>query len=309
MSFGNVNPGTTSNPASVLVENAGNQALTLGTPYYVATGNTTAFILASLEANACASGATVATGANCTVEATFAPSGFATYSETLALSSNATNASAPEIVLAGVGVTTEATTTTLAVTSPSVAPYYGEAITLSASVTSTAGTPSGNVALMVDGSQVSTSSLKNGVAAFTLGNGLAGGSHTLEAEYQGATTSDFVFASSDSVVDTIVVTPVTTTTVLSFTTHYVNPPSQPALTPITLTASVSSISAGIPTGTVTFTISNPGAATVTASAPLMAASGGVFQATYTYTPPAPAGRRRGVRRSDGCSQLWGRPKL
>lgn len=288
ISFGNVNPGTTSNPAAVLVENAGNQALTLRTPYYAATGNTTAFILASSEANACASGASVATGANCTVEATFAPSGFATYSETLALSSNATNASSPEIVLAGVGVTTEATTTTLAVTSPSGNPYYGEAITLSASVTSSLGTPSGDVALMVDGSQVSTSALKNGVAEFSLGNGLAGGSHMLEAEYLGATTSNFVFASSDSVVDTIVVTPVTTTTVLSFTTNYVNPASQPALTPITLTSSVSSISAGIPTGTVTFTITNSGAAKVTASAPLMAASGGVFQATYSYTPPAPA---------------------
>lgn len=288
LSFGNLNPGTTSSPASVQVESSGNQALTLGSPYYVATGSTNGFTLDTSETNACSDGDSLAVGLNCVVEATFAPPTGGTFSDVLTLSSSASNTAAPQVTLAGTGEAVQATATTLTVTAPSGTPYYGEAIALSASVTSDVGTPTGTVALMVDGSQVATSTLNNGTVTFALSNGLAGGSHALQAVYQGATTTTIVYAGSDSAIDTIVVGQVATATSISFATANLNPSSQPAGSALMLTATVISTFAGIPTGTVTFTITDSGGTTVTPSAPLMAASGGVFQATYSYTPSSPA---------------------
>jgi len=288
-SFGIWNPATTSTPASFQVENAGDQALTFNSPYYAATGNTSAFTLSTSEADACANGATIAVGADCLIEATFTPPTGGSYSETLAFSSNAVNATAPQIVFTGTGAITAATTTTLTVTSPSGVPYYGQAIALSVSVTSGSGTPVGSVALLVDGVQTATGTLNSsGVTTFTIANGLTGGAHALQASYQGATTPTTIYSRSVSTVDTVNVSQVATATALSVATLYSSPSSQPAGTALTLTAVVSSTYAGIPTGTVTFTIQNSGAATVTQTAPVAPASGGAIQATYSYTPPAPA---------------------
>jgi sugar lactone lactonase YvrE len=287
LSFGNINPQTSSNPASVQVESAGNQALTLSSPFYISTGSTTAFAVGTSEANACANSASLAVGTNCTVEATFNPPGSGTYNETLALESNASGT--PQINLTGVGVATQATTTTLTVTSPTGSPYYGQPITLSASVTSSAGTPTGTVALMVDGVQAESSTLSGGNVTFSLKNGLTGGSHTFQAVYSGATTTTVIYASSESAVDTVIVTSVPTTTTVSFTSVNVNPPSQPAGTALLLTATVASTFAGVPSGTVTFNITDSGGQAIAPqTVPLVAASGGVFQATYSFTPPAPA---------------------
>jgi sugar lactone lactonase YvrE len=287
-SFGKWNPKTVSDPASFQVENSGNQALTLGTPFYVASGNTAAFTQVSTETNACANSAMVAVGASCTLQATFDPPALGIYSETLALTSNAKNASAPQVIFDGTGATTSATTTTLAVTSPSGTPYYGQAIALKVSVTATTGTPTGSVALLVDGVQEATSLLSNGIADFSLAEGLTGGSHTLQAAYQGAVTGLIVFSRSDSPIDTITVSKVPTYTAIYFSTLYNNPVSQPAGAAFSLNASVGSTHQGILTGTVAFTIAYQGGATVTVSAPLTAANGGGFQATYSYTPTTPA---------------------
>ena len=287
LSFGNINPLSSSNPTSVQVESTGNQTLKLSSPYYQATGSTNAFVLDTSEANACAASDSLAVGANCTVEATFTPPGSGTFNETLALASNA--AGAPQINLTGVGVATQATTTTLTVTAPTGTPYYGQAIDLSASVTSSAGSPTGTVALLVDNAQVATSTLSNGTATFALNNGLSGGTHTFQAVYSGSQTVTTIYASSESAVDTVIVSAVATTTTTSFTTLDINPPSQPAGTALALTATVASTFAGIPTGTVTFNITDSGGQTIAPQTVLLAAaSGGVFQATYSFTPPAPA---------------------
>jgi len=283
-SFGKWNPGTTSDPASFYIEDAGNQGLTLGTPFYVATGDTGEFTISSSGSNACASGGAVQVGADCTLTATFTPAALASYSESLALSSNAQNAAAATAIFTGIGQTTAATQTTLTVTSPSGSPYYGEAINLSAtvaSVTASNGTPTGSVALFVDGVQTASSTLENGTAAFTLANGLSGGSHTLQATYEGGGNSFVTYSQSDSTTLTLNVTKVATTTDLSFTTLYVNPVSQPAGTALTFTATVTPAQAGIPTGTVTFTFTDSDGTTLTSPPEVLSpASGGVFQATY-----------------------------
>jgi sugar lactone lactonase YvrE len=284
-SFGKWNPNTTSDPASFQVENSGNQALTFDTPYFTASGDTSDFSLLSSESQACSSGGNVAAGASCTLEATFEPAALAAYSETLELMSNAKNAAAPEVVFTGTGATTVATTTTLKITSPSGTPYFGETIALEASVAASAGVPTGSVALLVDGVQSAIGTLTNGTALFSLPNGLTGGSHTLQSAYQGAQTSFVVFSRSESPVETIEVSQVATATTLSFATLYTNPPSQPAKTSITLTATVTPANGGIPTGTVDFVVGDSAGGTVTEQAILAAAGGGVFQASYVYTLP------------------------
>lgn len=287
-SFGKWNPKTTSDPASFQVENSGNQGLTFATPYYVATGSTSSFTQLSSEPDACASAGSVAAGSSCTLEATFTPAAFEAYSETLVLKSNATNASAPEVIFTGTGAATLATTTKLTITSPSGNPYYQEAIALRVSVTASAGTPTGSVALIVDGVQSATGTLSNGTATFSLAEGLTGGSHTMEAAYQGAVSGLIVFSPSDSQPVTIDVSRVATATALSFSTLFINPVSQPAGQSFTLTANVGSSHSGILTGTVSFIITYSGGASVTVAAPLKPAGGGGFQATYSYAPTLPA---------------------
>jgi sugar lactone lactonase YvrE len=264
------------------------QALTFNTPYAAATGDTGAFTLSSSESDACVSGGSVAVGAGCALQATFTPSSPGIYSETLVLSSNAANASAPQVVFTGTGQVTVATATSLKIISPSGAPYYGEAITMQATVTSSGGTPTGQVALLVDGIQSSAATLANGEAAFSLPNGLSGGSHTLQASYQGGAVGEVIYSHSESPLDTINVSKVDTVTQLSFATIYNNPPSQSALSPLTLTATVTSAHTGILSGAVDFTITLSSGASSIGKASLAAAGGGVFQASYVYTPTAPA---------------------
>jgi sugar lactone lactonase YvrE len=287
-SFGKRNPKTTSDPASFQVENSGNQSLTFATPYYVATGDTSSFAQLSSEPDACASGGSVAAGSSCTLEATFTPAAFEAYSETLDLKSNATNAFAPEVIFSGTGAATLATTTKLTITSPGRSPYYEEAIALKVSVAASAGTPVGNVALMVDGVQSATGTLSNGAATFSLAEGLTGGSHTLQAAYQGAVSGLIVFSPSDSQQVTVDVSRVSTATALSFSTLFINPASQPAGQPFTLTASVGSSHSGVLTGTVSFIVTYSEGGSITGTAPLNPAGGGGFQATYSYAPTVPA---------------------
>lgn len=291
-SFGKWGPGTTSTPLTFTLESAGNATLTLGSPYYVASGDTASFTQATSASNGCSAGS-LTVGSACSYSATFTPAADASYSETLAIQSNATNGPLQQATFVGIGATVAPTATTLSVTSPAGTPYYGQAITLSASVTSSSGTPTGNVVLQVDGNISGTVALKNGVATFSLTSGLSGGSHTLQALYQGADSAFVTYAQSSSTLQTINVSKVPTTTALTFTTAYVDPPSQPtcasgtSCSGLTFTAAVTPTGAGIPNGNVTFTITPEGGAAIVASVPLTS-SGGIFQASYTYYPPAPA---------------------
>ena len=291
-SFGKWGPTTTSTPLSYFIESAGNSSLTLKSPYYTASGNTADFA-ASTSSNGCTAGEVLAIGADCVVGATFTPPTNGTFTETLTFSSNATNGSVQKAAFTGIGQPVVATTTTLSVTSPSGSPYYGEAISLSVSVTSSNGTPVGTVALQVDGIQMATATLTNGIATFSIPSGLGGGSHTLQAFYRGASTATTTYAQSFSALQTINVSKVSTATTLAFTTLYAAPSSQPACASgagcqgLTLTATLTPSEAGLPTGNIAFTITPSNGAPIVQSVPLTP-SGGAFQASYTYYPAAPA---------------------
>ncbi len=288
-SFGTWAPGATSGALAYYLESSGNAALTFNTPYYTVTGDTTQFSLVTTEQGACASGASLAVGSSCDLESTFSPLAGGSYSVTYALSTNATNATGQQLAFTGMGALTETTTTTLQVTSPSGPPAYDQTVTLSATVSASTGTPSGSVNLVVDGITKQTVSLTNGVADFTLPGGvLSGGSHSLLANYTGGATGTTTYAQSSSAVLNLTVQTVATSTGFAFTTLFVNPLSQPAGQAITFTATVSSAFAGVPTGIVTFAITDSGGANTTGTGTLQPASGGAFQATYSYTPTPPA---------------------
>jgi sugar lactone lactonase YvrE len=286
-SFGPWTPGTTSGTLAYYLENSGNAALMLGSPYYSVSGDTTQFSLVTSETDACASGASVASGSSCNFESTFSPLVLGSYAETFTLSSNATNATGQQLVFTGTGAITVPTTTTLEVTSPSGSVSYDEAVMLSATVSASTGTPTGSVNLVVDGITKQTVFLTNGVANFKLAGGvLSGGSHTLLAAYMGGVSGNVTFSQSSSTAVTVIVQTVATSTALSFTTLYINPASQPAGQAITFTATVSSTFAGNPTGTVTLVFTDTAGGTpVTIPLTLTAADNGVVSTSYTPSTP------------------------
>jgi sugar lactone lactonase YvrE len=287
-SAGTFSPGSTSSALSFSIENAGTSTLSFGTPFATATGDSADFSLLSGENDACASGGTVAAGSSCLIEADFVPATFGNFTYTLAIGSNSTNASSQSVAFTGVGAVTAATTTTVSQSAPSGLPAFDQAVSFNVTVASSQGTPVGSVSLIVDGIAKQTTALSNGTVSFTLAGGvLTGGNHSVQAKYIGGVSGFITYSASTSAVLPVSVTTVATSTALSYTTLYVSPASQPAQTPVVLTATVASTFTGAPTGTVSFNVTDSGGKSITGTGTLVPTAGG-YQATYSYVPAAPA---------------------
>jgi sugar lactone lactonase YvrE len=279
-SFGTWALNEASGPFPVKVENEGNQDLIFNVPFYTAAGDTGDFSLGTSTGaeSICADGAIVASGAVCELDAIFTPAAAGTRTDTLVLQSNAQNAAAPQVVFTGAGTAATATTTVLAITSPTGTPSFGQSITLSATVapSSGSGTPTGTAQLLVDGVIAGQETLSSGsVATFSLPLGLTGGSHSLQAVYLGTTS----FAGSISLVKTVTVSTAPTTSVIAFTTPYTNPQSVVSGGSVTLTVSINFAGVGIPTGTVAFATGS----TALGTAAVVPVAGGLFQASLSTT--------------------------
>jgi sugar lactone lactonase YvrE len=279
--FGDWALSSTSGALPVKVENEGNQTLTFDNQFDVVTigtGSAGDFILGTPTGAtpACANNGTVVAGASCEMDFIFDPQASGTRSQTFQFQSNSTNATAPQVYVTGVGSTASATTTVLAVTSPTGTPSFGQAITLTATVTSTGGTPAGSAQLLVDGVITGEATLSSGgVATFSLPMGLSGGSHSLQAVYLGTSS----FNGSTSSVLTVTVSTTATTTTLTITPPNVSPNSVLTGGSVTFTATINFAGVGIPTGTVTFATGS----TTLGTASVAPAAGGLFQATLTTT--------------------------
>jgi hypothetical protein len=139
----------------------------------------------------------------------------------------------------------------------------GQMVTFNALVTSTAGVPSGAVTFKDGGVSIGSGALNvSGHATFST-TSLTAGTHTITAEYGGDT--NFVGSSSSSLSETV--TQATTTTSLTST-----PNPSFAAQAVTFTATVTSSTGGIPTGTVTFQDGK----TVLGSSPLNAGGAAAF---------------------------------
>jgi large repetitive protein len=170
--------------------------------------------------------------------------------------------------------------TTTALSSSADPSAAGAPVTVTATVTAVApgaGTPTGQVVFTVDGTAQAPVALASGSATLAL-TGLAPGTHTVTAAYQGSTA----YAASTSAALTQSVLPATTTTLASS----VNPTVSGQNTSLTATVKPATGST-TPTGTVTFTIDGAAQAPVTlasgkASLKINTLAAGTHTITATY---------------------------
>jgi hypothetical protein len=139
----------------------------------------------------------------------------------------------------------QAVTTTTLTSSPNPS-NTGDPVTFTATVSSSAGTPTGMVTFIVDGSSTDTEPVgPGGTATFTTST-LSAGTHTVTATYSG--DNNFFASSSSAITQTVNSGVVGTTTTLSSSAN----PSVFGQS-VTFTATVTPTSgSGTPTGTVTF---------------------------------------------------------
>jgi len=131
------------------------------------------------------------------------------------------------------------TTNVTATPNPS---QFGQTVTMTATVMPVfGGTPTGSVTFLDGTLQLGSAGVSGGVAMLTISS-LAAGTHNIQAAYSG--DSNFL-PSSAAVSQTVKMDP-TATSISS------NPNPSPVGQPVSFTAVVSSVPAGIPTGTVTF---------------------------------------------------------
>ncbi len=273
--LGRANINTSTSQLSGYIGNAGNLPLTLGTPAYVATGNTAVFTVTSPSGTGCASAASVAPGFACVLSAQFSPTVIGNYTEVLAFTSNAANTASPSLTLTGSGLNQSVTTTALAQTSPVGTAAFGQTVTITATISSThSGTPTGTVAFSVDGGQAKNVNL-NGTTAQILLTGLTGGNHSISASYSG----DLSFAPSNAAI-AITVGQAATTTAVTTKGGNQNPPSATPGTLLQLIATITPGASTVPTGQVTFTLNGKPLAGPAPVTPVSTTVGLVTTTTY-----------------------------
>ena len=256
LGFGNITEGQSSSTVAGQLSNGGTASLTLSSPYYTQAGATSSFAIQS--SSTCTAAGTLTTGQSCTVAAVFTPQSYGILTDTLTLASTAPNSAT--LALSGNGTPVAIKTTlNLAVTS-SGTPTFGQPVTITATLVAAsqaASPPSGTVTFLVDSvTQQPASNLNSatGTASITL-TGLTGGKHTITASYSGDNAGFYSSTSASAL--TVTVATVTTTTTVSVTAPDSNPtaanPSTTAnVQTVTLTAFVTPLFSGTPTGTVTF---------------------------------------------------------
>lgn len=229
--------GTTGNPQSVTLTNVGSGTLTLNS-ISLSTGD---FALAGGGSCGSTFPINLSAGSGCTQDIVFSPTAVGPRSGTLQITDNATG-SPQSFTVDGTG-TQDGTTLSLVSSQP--ASTYGGAVTLSATivpqVATSAPSPTGSVTFMDGTTLLGTSQVNAGAASFSTST-LSAGNYTITVTYSG--DSNYT---GDSGSITQVVNKATPTVTLAVQPSPVVP-GQPA----TLTATLSS-TAGVPTGTITFT--------------------------------------------------------
>ncbi|MFZ0273461.1 MAG: Ig-like domain repeat protein [Acidobacteriaceae bacterium] len=210
----------------------------------------------------------LAVGGVCALTATYAPTTYATTTDTVTFNGNLSNAvlSSPSSVqLTLTGPSTPPMATISAPTFSPTSPVYGQSVTITSTISGGAVAPAGTVVFTVDNTAYS-GAISRGTASVMV-SGLSAGSHSVSATYN----STDGYASATSSTTTLVVAQAATTTSL---TANPNPAAQGK--PEVLTAAVTG--AGQPSGTVVF---KSGSTTLCTSS--LNISG---VATCTFTPSA-----------------------
>jgi sugar lactone lactonase YvrE len=275
--FAGVNVGTTSAPQTVNLSSEGNVSLALNSPLY--TPPSLPFTLGQ-STPACTPSSTLTAGYGCLLSATFEPTSKTTSTATIPFSTSAQNAAATSLTLTGTGLQLATATVTLAQTSPaSGSPAYGQTIVFTATISGSVangGTPTGNAALVIDGSTQPTVQVVNGIATFTVTN-LSGGSHTFVADYLG--DPNYAAAHSPNLV--LSVTQATSQITLAISADSVAPLSAASTSSVTFSSTLTPSIAGFFSGTVSFVSGGTVLATAT---PQLGPSGTYTAVTSTTIP-------------------------
>lgn len=253
LSFGIVNVGATSPSKNIQETNSGTVAATLPQTLFTSTGNGAAFSLTSQGSNGCTGGQSLTAGTICGLAASFTPPSTSTYSATFTEGGvTPAPATTPVINVSGEGVILTNTSSTSVITNPaSGSPQYSVPFTVQTTVTpaqcnsqAPSCIPTGTVQFYVGTTAVGTPVALNaqGVASTNIG-GQNVGTVGVTAVYSG----DSFYASSTA--PTLNVTVVTGS---SITAVSLSSSSLPQFQSLTITATITSPSGGVPTGTVTF---------------------------------------------------------
>jgi Bacterial Ig-like domain (group 3) len=238
LTFGNTAIGTSSPPQTITFSNAGSTAFTV-TGFQV-TENFT-------QSNNCP--ASIAPGASCTITVKFAPGldNFQNFPSTGYIYIGLSAPGSPfAIPLSGFATASTGAATTTAVTSSPNPSNVGQSVTFTATVTSqTAGTITGTVSFFDGANQIGMGTLTASSATFST-TSLAGGSHSITAQYSGNNT----YAPSTS----MPLMQAVNSTGKAATSTAVTSSANPATggQSITFTGAVTSQTAGTITGSVAF---------------------------------------------------------
>ena len=281
VNFGNVSLGVTSPALSGSLISSGNQSLTLGTPLYTATGDTTDITIAS--SGTCVAGQSLAAAASCTIAATFDPPAKGVVSQVLALKASPTVATSPfQLTFTGNGTFLEPTSLSVALTSTGTL-SYGQTATFTATLTPTAfnvASATGSVTFTINGVAQKPVAISSNTASIQF-SALSGGVNSVSATYSG----DINYAPATASAIAVSVLPDSSSTALSISTAFVNPDSSLPGSSVTFTALVTPSVAGVLTGNVNFV----SGANVLGSAPLTATTSGAYQAVLTTSTIAAGG--------------------
>ena len=274
LNLGRINVGSSSIAQSLTLSDAGDMALTFGSPLYSVAGNTGDFTVSTTSTSSCVGSSMLARVTTCGIARTFSPTTTGTRTEILTLSSNSVNGGATA-AFTGIGINLPKTTLTLT-TNPSGTVSYGTSVAAIASVvpqnTSTT-QPTGMVKFFVNGVVYATLPLSGGPVSITI-SGLPAGLNTIDASYSG----DANYAASSGATQTITVTLAQTFT--SFSSSISSTTPVPPGTSVTLTATITSaVTTSKPTGTVNFV----GKGGTLASAPVNPSTG-IATVTTTTLP-------------------------
>jgi sugar lactone lactonase YvrE len=259
INFLSYNLNTSSGSETVVLSNAGNLPLALGSPLYAPVPASTGFVVgkspyakepaAPDAGTVCATGSFPA-GQNCVLSAVFSPTVAGPVTYPLVLAAPASNTATPTVELVGTGVNLDAATATIAVTSPTGAITYGEQITVLFTITPTGSTPTpmGLVQFQFDGGNFQESTLgMDGTVSYTFPSQNAG-QHTIQAHYEG----DANYPSLETAVLPITIIKASAIDILTISGDSSDPLSAAPVDNVGFSVSLQPSVPGLFTGTVTY---------------------------------------------------------
>jgi len=197
-------------------------------------------------------GATLPAGQNCILSAVFSPTVLGPVNYPLVLAAPGSNTATPTVNLIGSGVSLDAATATIAVTSPTGPLTYFAPFTVTFTITPTGDTPTptGTVVFSFDGQDQRPLTIPTGSTSVSITfSGVNAGDHTVQAHYEG----DANYASVETGVLNLTINKASETETLVITGDSSDPLSAAPTDTVSFNVTLTPAVDGLFQGTVTFT--------------------------------------------------------